>query len=168
MKAVFLALFFLSCLFGLPAQSTGQQQPVRADSSQSGLTVPNDSLPTLPKGAIIHKVTEDKVYCFLPANTLIQGILCRGDKHRGWETVFYRNGKLALVWPARDTEIQGVPCRAASFWTEVSGGSARVTFYPNGRLKSCKLAKDCTIQGHRLKKGEHVEFNSKGKLLPGK
>ena len=124
-----------------------------------------DSLTFLPQGTIIHKRTDDKIFCFLPRNTEIQGILCRGDSHRGWETAFYRNGKLALAWLARTEEIQGVPCMKASFWTEIFGGGAAVHFHDNGRLAKCKLARDAIIQGHTFKKGDHVSFDREGKLI---
>ena len=140
----------------------------RNQSSQTGrqqTEVRTDSLLPLPQGTIISRQTRDRIYCFLPRNTEIQGILCRGDRHRGWETEFYRNGKLAKAWLAREQVIQGVPCMKASFWTEVFRRDAAVYFHPNGKLAKCKLARDVTLQGHKFKKGQHVRFDPEGKLI---
>ena len=126
--------------------------------------IPNDRLSFLPEGAIVHSGARNTITCFLPENTEVQGLLCRGGGH-GWQTVFYANGKLALAWLAQTEEIQGVPCMAASFWTEVFGGKAMTCFHDNGSLSKCKLAKDITIEGHTFKKGDHVNFDRKGKLI---
>ncbi|BBB32008.1 hypothetical protein TTHT_0405 [Thermotomaculum hydrothermale] len=143
-----------------------QEKPTKNKQNAQSSQIKNDSpLSFLPKGTIIHKRTKDKIYVFLPHNTKIQGLLCRGDKHQGWETVFYTNGKLALAWLAKPAVIQGIPCAAASFWTELFGGTAAVTFHPDGKLAGCKLAKDVTIDGHTFKKGDYVRFDSKGKLI---
>ena len=143
----------------------GQKESKKNNQKEHATEIQNNSLSFLPKGTIINKRTKDKIYCFLPRNTEIQGILCRGDRHRGWETVLYVNGKLLKAWLARTEEIQGVPCMKATFWTEFLGGDAAVYFHSNGKLAKCKLARDVTINGHRFKKGDHVCFDSEGKLI---
>ena len=163
---VFIIVFLTMICFTFPRHAVGQEElKTKAKKPAISTEIQADSLSFLPKGTIISRQTQDKIYCFLPRNTMIQGLLCRGDKHRGWETVFYRNGKLAMAWLARTEEIQGVPCMAASFWTEVFRGKAAVHFYDNGKLERCKLAKDVTIEGHAFKKGEHVSFDREGKLI---
>lgn len=161
---VLLTLIYVPTSF--PKQAICQEEP-KANAKKSVLSTKMraDSLSFLPKGTIISRRSKDKIYCFLPRNTVIQGLLCRGDKNRGWETVFYRNGKLAMAWLARAEEIQGVPCMAASFWTEVFRRKAAVYFYDNGKLARCKLAKDVNIEGHAFKKGEHVSFDREGRLI---
>ena len=156
-----LTLFYLTFVPNLFAQEQSEKNKSQTADSE----VRNDSPAFLPEGTIIHKRTKDKIYCFLPRNIEIQGILCRGDSNRGWETEFYSNGKLAKAWPAKTEEIQGIPCMEASFWTEVFGRDAAVYFYPNGKLAKCKLAKDTTIDGHAFEKGDHVRFDQEGKLI---
>lgn len=151
-----------------PVNVFGQKESNKNNQKERPTQIQNESPAFLPEGTIIHKRTKDKIYCFLLHNSEIQGILCRGDKHRGWETVFYVNGKLAEAWLARTEEIQGVPCMAASFRTEILRsffGSARVNFHDNGTLKRCKLAKDTTIESHAFKKGDIVQFDREGKLI---
>ena len=164
MKIYIVLLLTMSCLT-FSASAFTQKHVSSSKQKERATEIRDDSLSFLPQGTIIHKRTKDKIYCFLPHNTKIQGILCRGDKHRGWETVFYANGKLAKAWLARTEEIQGVPCKAASFWTELLGGGAAVDFHDNGKLARCKLAKGITIEGHAFKKGDHVRFDRQGKLV---
>ncbi len=128
----------------------------------------NDSLSFLPAGAVIHKRTENKIYCFLPQDTKIQGLLCRGDENNGWETAFYTNGNLAVAWLAQPAEIGGVPCASANFWTELLGGSAVVYFHENGKLARCKLSRDANIQGHNFEKGDIVRFDTDGIVILSK
>ncbi len=163
---VFIIILFTMIYFISPVDVFSQKR-LKTKKPEQNLPslVRNDSLSFLPAGTMISKRTKDKIYCFLPQNTLIQSFWCRGGRHRDWETVFYRNGKLAQAWLAKDQKIQGIPCMAASFWTEVFGGKAAVYFYDNGKLAKCKLAKNITIQGHTFKKGEHVRFNRDGKLI---
>ena len=137
----------------------GKQQYVSTNEQTSA-----DSLSILPEGTVIFKRTAKKVYCFLPKDTIVQGVLCRGGDH-DWMTEFYYNGKLAQAWLGRDEKIQGIPCMKASFWTEVFGSSARVLFYENGRLKQCKLAEDLTIQKQKFEKGDVIYFDPNGKLI---
>ncbi len=126
---------------------------------------PVDNLKFLPKGTVIRKVVGEKIYCFLPRNVRIQGVLCRGDESRGWETVFYSNGKLALAWLPEPQKIQGVPCAASSFWSELFTKTAAVYFYKNGKLKSCKLDSDLTVTGKKFEAGERINFDESGKLI---
>jgi hypothetical protein len=119
---------------------------------------------TLPLGTRVFYTKEGFLRsCFLPVNTKIEGILCRGRGH-DWSTGFHDNGRLETAWLAEDQEIQGIVCKKATFWTEVFGGSAMTTFYDNGQLKRCLLAKDVTVDGHSFEEGDHIDFYQNGKL----
>ncbi len=158
-------IVFIAVLFGLTYGQTPKTKIGKSDTNQTVKTQ-NDSFPVLPQGAIIHVRKGNQIFCFLPKNMEIQGVICRGHNN-DWETGFYTNGKLSLAWLPRDQVIQGVPCMKATFWTEVLGKSAKVLFWDNGQLKRCKAAKDCLIQGHAFKKGDIIRFNRKGKLIFG-
>jgi len=126
-----------------------------------------DSLAFLPQGSVISSRDVNKIICFLPGNTMVQGLLCHGHKH-DYQTVFYTNGNLSLAWLVNDTVIQGIPCAAASFWTEIlrgSYGSAGVHFHPNGKLSQCKLSRDFKIDEHTFKKGDVLHFDEVGNLV---
>lgn len=140
------------------------QQRLNQSTPGKSVETTKDTLSFLPKGTTICAHEDNRIICFLPRNTEIQGILCRGHKH-DWQTVFYTNGKLALAWLAQNEEIQGVLCKKASFWTEIFGGSAKVQFHDNGKLSRCKLAKDFSIEGQTFKKGDIVYFDREGKLI---
>jgi hypothetical protein len=119
----------------------------------------------LAAGTIVH-FTKDGImdWCFLQRDTEIRGHLCRGHGH-SWTTAFHPNGQPKLIWLARDEVIQGIPCRAASFWTEVFGAGAGVDFYEDGQLKHCMLSKDFVVGGRQREKGESLTFDRNGKLI---
>ncbi len=158
-------IVFIAVLFGLTYGQTPKAKISQADTSQT-VKAQNDSFPFLPQGAIIHVRKGNQIFCFLPKNMKIQGVICRGHD-KDWETGFYTNGKLSLAWLPHDQVIQGVPCMKATFWTEVLGKSAKVLFWDNGQLKRCKAAKNCVIQGHAFKKGDIVRFDKQGRLILG-
>lgn len=155
-------IIFIAVLFGLTFGQTPKTKVNKIDTNET-VKVQKDSFPFLPTGAIIHGRKGHQIFCFLPKNMEIQGVVCRGHKY-DWETGFYTNGKLSLAWLPHDQVIQGVPCMKATFWTEVLGKSAKVLFWGNGQLKRCKAAKDCVIQGHAFKKGDIIRFDEQGKL----
>ncbi len=162
-----IVLFIFRGEFAL-ARQAGNERPATGPQNQSRTdeTADDDVLSFLPEGSIFHFRSNDTVYCFLPQDMEVQGIFCRGGGH-DWHTGFYMNGQLALIWPARDQEIQGWPCRAASFWTEAFRGiwgSARVRFHENGRLKRCKLAEDISIGERCFNKGDIVRFDCEGRI----
>ncbi|MFT3783087.1 MAG: hypothetical protein QM790_13850 [Nibricoccus sp.] len=92
------------------------------------------------------------VLCAFPADTEVQGLVCRGTGGaKGVQVELHPSGTLKKMFLARDTYIQGVPCAANMF-------SGMVEFYENGRLKSCKLSDAYTFDGVAYKKGARVEF----------
>ena len=121
---------------------------------------------SLPAGTQLNFASTGTVaFICLPSATYIQTYLCKGEGPTTWHTVFYPDGQLKLLWPAKDQWIQDVPCREASFWTDAFGGGAGVHFYPNGKLKYCKLSEDIIIQGHLFKRGDHIHFNENGQIM---
>lgn len=65
-------------------------------------------------------------------------------------TTFYSNGKLRSVYLAADRTIEGVPCRGGSAWNllvDPANDTNYVEFFDDGKLKSCRLARD--YEGHR-------------------
>jgi hypothetical protein len=98
---------------------------------------------------------------WLSSDTELQGQICRGTGQGGWSVDFYPSGKLELCYLAHPAVIDGVPCRKASFWGEITGG-VQVTFYESGRLRSCRAARDFTLQGRKYSRGERVELTPDG------
>jgi len=154
------ALLALIVLAGCTFSPPGAAQPETTEAP-----APTPPFPFLPEETTVCQTTADQVCVFLPANTEIQGLLLRGDAHRGWMTTFYPDGQLAEGWLAQPTDVQSVPCMAASFWTEVRGDGAVIQFHPNGRLARCKAAQDFTLQGRRFKRGDIVRLDSSGKIV---
>lgn len=106
-------------------------------------------------------------FFFLEKPTLLNGHLCKGHGH-DWMQTIYANGQPKLLWLEADEIIQGIPCSAASFWGEITGGSAGVHFHENGKLAQCKLSKDFTYEGTSFKKGHHLILDKNGKLVISK
>ncbi len=106
-------------------------------------------------------------FVFLSRTTLIRGLPCRGRGHQ-YMTTFYPSGQLKLCWLAADRDIAGVPCARATFFADVFGGGAGTHFHANGALSLCRLARDCTLQDQRFRKGDHPEFDPSGRLVPAR
>ena len=112
----------------------------------------------LPAGSTVHLEPDGALrFVFLPADTEVQGHLCRGHGH-DWMTTFHTDGHLKLCWLARPETIDGVPCGQATIWAELFGGGAGTTFHPDGSLASCKLAADATVGGRAYEKGDRVDL----------
>jgi len=127
------------------------------DDTLSGQVIPAGSGITLTPEGVLDR-------CSLPRDTYIQGHLCKGEGPRSWNTCFYPNGNLKLIWLGQDEVIQGIPCKEASFMADVFGGGVSVFFHENGKLKRCKCAKDITIEGRTFKKGDIINFDQDGHL----
>ncbi|MFA6260304.1 MAG: hypothetical protein WC760_02465 [Bacteroidia bacterium] len=106
-------------------------------------------------------------FFFLEKPTLLNGHLCKGHGH-DWMQCIYPNGQPKLLWLEEDEIIQGIPCSAASFWSDVTGGSAGVHFYENGKLAQCKLSTDFTYEGKTFEKGQHLMLDKNGKQVTSK
>ncbi len=119
----------------------------------------------LAAGTMVHFDEQGFVdWCFLQENTRIQGHFCRGEGH-GFQTGFHPNGQIELAWLVEEEEIDGVPCAKFSFFSDVLGGPSGVHFHENGRLKSCKLSRQFTIEERTFEKGDRVQFDSEGRLV---
>lgn len=102
-------------------------------------------------------------WCFLQQPTEIQGHLCKGSGHN-FMTGFYPSGQLRLAWLDRDEVIDGIPCAAFRFMSNIFGGGDGTHFHANGRLAETTLSKDFEIDGQLFKKGTVVRFDSLGNL----
>jgi hypothetical protein len=60
-----------------------------------------------------------------------------------------------MCYLSRPAEIDGVPCQSAWFWRELTG-STQVQLHDDGRLRSCRLSRDVTLDGVRHHKGDRV------------
>jgi hypothetical protein len=119
----------------------------------------------VPAGSYIYLLEDGTPsYVYLSRDTEIHGHSCRGVSH-DLMTSFYPGGQLKVCWLASDQEIQGVPCVQTTFLGKLFEGAAvAVFFHQNGRLESCKVSRDVTIQGEAFKRGQTVYLDSQGKL----
>ena len=92
-------------------------------------------------------------FVFLAHDARLGNYVCRGGGPESYSTALYPSGKLKECWLAGDQAVQGAPCMGATFFTDVIGGGVSATFYENGKLRSCKLARDFGS----LKKGDHLQ-----------
>lgn len=104
-------------------------------------------------------------YFVLKQPTVVDGWWLAGGSSGPHHEV-YANGTPRMFWLARSQDIQGIPCRAMSFWTEIIRQSSAVLFYPNGHLQRCRTAREVTIQGQRFGPGALVRMSDAGVLLP--
>jgi hypothetical protein len=141
---------------------SGSRLSFNGDEKPQSCTLSKDTPITgqiLPAGSVVSFNRNGSVTdCLLSRDTLIQGHLVRGWG-TNFETGFYPDGRLRLGWLAQEEEIQGVPCAPFRFWT-----NAGVSFHDNGKLTSCRLAKDVTIQGKTFAKGYHLSFDRDGNV----
>ena len=126
-----------------------------------GNTVPAGTQLNFDKNGIL-------LFIALPHPMKLQEVMCNGEGPGSWHTVLYPSGQLKLAWPSEDQDVQGIPCREATFFTEMFGGGAGLYFHPNGKLRRCKLSKDFIIEGRSFKRGEHPEFDEQGRLVKSK
>jgi len=119
----------------------------------------------LPKGTGLN-FTENGNWnwCFLGKDWAIQGHTMHGGGHE-WQTCFYPSGKLLSGGLTEDQVIDGIPCAAGTFWSEVFGGGGRTYFYESGKLKYAKVAKTVTYRGQKIEKGKHLKLAEDGSIL---
>ena len=98
---------------------------------------------------------------FLHHDTMIEGHVCRGGAD-AWETVFHPNGRLRLCWLAQDERIDGIACRRATIWADVTGGSVGVHLRSDGHLQQCEAATEMRIGARTAKKGDTIRLDEHG------
>lgn len=113
----------------------------------------------LPKGtSVTFNADGTHRSVFLPRTATIDGHACKGSAHN-FMTGLYPDGKLQLCWLPEDAVIDGVPCAAFSFWSDVVRRNASgVYFHPNDQLSSCRLSKEYKQDGRRLAKGDRINL----------
>jgi hypothetical protein len=101
-------------------------------SNVGDLRIPRGSVIELWPGGAPHYVT-------LSRQTVLAGYRVRGAT-----ATFYRNGELRSIYLVKNQTIHGVPCRGGSWntFTDPFGNANLVEFYPDGKLESCKLARN--------------------------
>jgi len=161
---------FAFCMLGLAAGHSMTGSEPETEEGLQARPIPAAVLSQVPADAEVFWTGDGKrIGCFLPYDVMIQGVLCRGGRHRDWETVFYPDGKLYLAWLAKDQRIQDIPCMKATFLGELlRRGTAGVRFHPNGRVARCRVSEACVIRGHAFKRGEMVYLDPNGvPVTPG-
>jgi hypothetical protein len=53
----------------------------------------------------------------------------------------------------------------AGFTADVFGGGVGTDFHENGKLKTCKLSRDFTLDGQALRQGDHIHLDTSGLLI---
>ena len=120
------------------------QCPISVDTVIAGHHFPRGTWIRLTERGVLKGV-------WLPEPQMVQGLACRGTGFQGWAVTFHENGALDLCYLDEVMTIDGVPCAAATFLTEMTGNSG-VSMRADGRLNSCRLARDFEYGGVRHKK----------------
>ncbi len=102
---------------------------------------------------------------WLPEDTELQGVQCKGSGYKGWSVRFYHTGQLSSCYPAIEQTIDGVPCRGAAFLTELTGPT-QIALHADGRLRSCRLARSIERDGVKYKGGRRITLTPEGRVLP--
>jgi len=108
----------------------------------------------IPKGTWIRLNPDSSLaWCSFPADTEIQGYVCRGGMGgaEGVATRFYPDGRLDAFFPRIDTMVGGVLCEAS-----VSGA---IYLYRSGSLKECTVAGETVLDGRTLYKEQRVSLD---------
>lgn len=113
---------------------------------------------TIPAGTWVQQDASGAVrICSFPTDTTVQDHLCRGTGGpKGVQAAFYPDGALRQFYPVNPVVIDGVPCA-----TGLVRGS--IELHPDGRLKSCLLARDHVIAGVKHRKGTRLTLAPDGR-----
>lgn len=185
-----LAVLTLAAAAPLRAQSDGTRIRLRSDTVIAGVRCaptgrayavihPNGALDecplaidttiaghALPAGTWL-RLTEQRVLdgVWLPDDTQLQGLPCKGTGYKGWSVRFHPSGRLSLCYLSHEATIDGIRCRGAAFTTELTG-STQVNLHPNGRLQSCRLATAVTRDKVTFKRGARIWLTDDGRVQP--
>jgi hypothetical protein len=123
----------------------------------------------LPAGTRIALDADGRLdWAFLPETTEVAGHRCRGGGH-AFMTGFHPGGGLRLCWLAEDEEIDGVPCSKSTevgeMWRGVFSRNRHggVYFHANGRLESCRLSRELTLEDRVYEGGSRIELDAEGR-----
>lgn len=119
----------------------------------------------MPAGTRLHYDTLKVLDYFIYAQDgAFEGLELRGTRDGPFQFL-YPDGTPKQLWLARTQDVQGVPCRPISFWTEIARRSSAVYFHPGGRLKACRVGREVRIQGVTFRRSERVELDAVGQLV---
>jgi hypothetical protein len=104
-------------------------------------------------------------HVWLGRDTELQGLVCLGRGWRTWSTSLHHDGALRGCFLSVAAVVDGVPCRKASFLTEVLRGSSWLGLHENGRLAECVTARQLTLGGRTYRRGERVRLDAEGAPL---
>jgi hypothetical protein len=168
-RAARIRLVHDTVISGVHCAPTGRQYAVIHDNgSLDECPVATDTViagHALPSGTWL-RLLDDRTLdgAWLPADTELQGLRCKGTGYKGWAVRFFHTGQLSLCYPAIELEIDGVPCRGAGFITELTG-TTQINLHTDGRLRSCRLARSIERDGMMLKSGRRITLTSEGRLV---
>lgn len=91
--------------------------------------------------------------CMLSRDTTIQGFVCRGGPFR-IATSFHPSGTLRAFFPRAPVTIDGIACASTT--------QAPVVLHEDGRLASCRLVADTTIDGATVRAGSTIHLAADG------
>ena len=151
---------------GLPC---AERAIYRKDGSFEGCKLGEDLViqgHAIPKGIFVYHSRHGGYSGTLTKPTMVQGIYCHGSGAGGASIGFHPNGRLRTFYLQKDAEIDGVPCRAGGFWTDVRGVPVHVNLYDDGRLRRCEAARDVTIGDRTYAKGEEICLGRDGMPAP--
>lgn len=132
--------------------------PIARDTTIGGHTLPTGTWIYLTQTGVLRRA-------WLRRDTLLQGHRCKGTGYKGWSVEFHPSARLSMCYLASEQLVDGVPCRAGSFWGEVTGG-VKTWFHENGKLRSCSLASAHTHTGARYEARTRIELDPSGVLIP--
>jgi len=138
---------------------------IRRCTLEPGAFIRGDRVPARSVVFFTEQGAIDKV--FLANDARLQGHVCRGGGH-DWETRFYPDGQLALCWLAADERIDGVSCRRATVWADLTGGKVGVWFDRSGALRQCEAGNDFTLGRCKVTTGDTVTFDEQRNAVIGK
>ena len=122
--------------------------PIAMDTTIAGHQFPRTTWIRLTEDGVLKAV-------WLPKSQLVQGLPCKGTGFKGWAVTFHPSGALSLCFLNEVATIDGVPCASASFLKELTGNSG-VLLREDGKLQSCRLARDFERNGVRYSKGRRI------------
>jgi hypothetical protein len=118
-----------------------------------------------PSNSWVGYTLSARPHVWLGRDTELQGLVCRGSGWRGWSTSLHHDGALRGCFLAAEAVVDEVPCRKASFVTEVLRGSSFLALHENGRLAECVAARTFTLGGREYRRGERIRLDAEGAPL---